>query len=505
MRDNHAPGVSPGGKTKNVPRIETDYARATAIGTLQLTAAEGLGLLLGFGISFILTRRLGPELYGLYSVAVAVVLWVELSTHYMFHQATIKFLAEASDWEETASALIQAALVVGIAAAALLAICAPALAAWLKSRELTLYLCLLALDIPLYTVAHGHRSTLIGRGAFGSGALPDAVYWLIRFLLVVLLTGLGFSVTGAILAIVGASVMRFFVARLLIHPPLLKQSSLSLRPVLGYALPLFLHGISMRLIARIDLLFVQALSGSAAAAGYYGAAQNLAITPLGTFATSISSPLLATVARLRQAEHGEAAQKMIGRAMHLLLCLLPFAALAAGASMEIVHLAYGGSFLPTASLFAWLIFGGVALIVLSACGVLFTAAGKPGVMLVLTGPLLPLVMVGHWLFIPRYGPIAAAAVTTIAISMVALVSVLGVCRLWRVRPPLDTALRSSLISAFAYLVAARWHTPGFLLFGKLLAIALAVALALLLLGEFSTEEMALLRSLLRGAGGHKML
>ncbi|MBC7261123.1 MAG: oligosaccharide flippase family protein, partial [Chloroflexi bacterium] len=369
---------------------ETGYARAAAIGTIQLTVAEGLGLVLGFGISFILTRRLGPELYGLYSIAVAIVLWLELSIHYMFHQAIVKFLAEASDWLETASALIQAAFIVGFAAAALLAVSAPVLSVWLKSRELTCYLCLLALDIPLYAVAHGHRSMLIGRRAFGKAALPDTVYWLMRFLLVVLFTGLGLSATGAILAIVGASVVRFLVARLLVQPPLLKRSSLSLRPALGYALPLFLHGISLRLIARIDLLFVQALSGAAAVAGYYGAAQNLAITPLGTFATSVSSPLLATVSRLRQANDTEAARKMIAQATRLLLWLVPFAALAAGASAEIVRLAYGSSFLPTAPLFSWLIFGGVALIVLAVCGVLFTAAGKPGITVVLTVPLLPL-------------------------------------------------------------------------------------------------------------------
>lgn len=467
------------------------------MGTFQLSAAEGLGLLLGFGISFILTRQLGPELYGMYSVAVTVVLWIELGIHYMFHQATVKFLAEASDWQETASALVQAGLIVGFVATGLLVISAPVLASWLKSQELTLYLRLLALDIPLYSLASGHKSTLIGRGAFGKGALPDTLYWLVRLLLVILLTSLGMSATGAILAIVGSSAVRFIVARFFVRPPLLKRTSFPLRPILGYALPLFLHGITLRLLTHLDLLLVQALGGTAAAAGYYGAAQNLAIVTLGTLATALSSPLLATVTQLRQAEQEDAAREMTAQGMRLSLCLLPFAALGAGASIEIVHLAYGTLFSPTAPLLSWLIFGGVALIIFSTCGVLFTAAGKPGVTLALTGPLLPLAVAGHWLLIPRYGGAGAAAVTTVVLSAAALAAVLGACRLWKVRLPLGSAVRSSLISMLAYALASLWHTPGILLFGKLLTIAVVILLAFTLLGEFNREDMALLRALLR--------
>nr|MBC7245077.1 oligosaccharide flippase family protein [Chloroflexota bacterium] len=482
-------------KATSISGLESDYARTTALGTFQLSAAEVLGLVLGFGISVILTRRLGPALYGLYSVAVTVVLWIELGIHYMFHQATIKFLAEASDWQKTASALVQAGLLVGLAAAALLAMSAPILAAWLKAQELVLYLRLLALDIPLYALASGHKSTLIGRSAFAKGALPGIWYWSARLLLVIMFTGLGLSAPGALLAIVGSSAVQFIVTRFFIRPALLKRASFPLRPILGYALPLFLHGTSLRVLTRLDLLLVQGLGGTAAVAGYYGAAQNLAIVTLGTLASSLSSPLLSTVTKLRQAGQEDAAREMTAQALRLLLCLLPFAALVAGASTEIVQLAYGDFFSPAAPLLSWLIFGGVALLILSVCSALLVAAGKPGVTLILTSPLLPLAVAGHCLLIPRYGSIGAAAVTTVVLGLAALGGVLGACRFWEVHPPLGSAVRSSAISVLAYIVAAFWSTPGFLLVGKLLVIGAAILLAFLLLGGFSAREFALLRSL----------
>lgn len=224
--------------------------RHTASGTLKVFAAQALVLPTGLLTAAFLTRQLGPELYGLFTAAGTIVLWLELGVTLMLSRTTVKFVAEATDWRAVASTLAQAQLLVSLGAAALLVAAAPALASWLRSAELATYLRLFALDIPIFALAHVHRSTLIGRGAFGRGALPTASRWLSRMALIFLLVGLGLSSTSAILASIGASVVQLIVARTFVQPVLLSRFAFPIRRLRGYAVPLFLYATGMHLFRR---------------------------------------------------------------------------------------------------------------------------------------------------------------------------------------------------------------------------------------------------------------
>jgi O-antigen/teichoic acid export membrane protein len=460
----------------------------TAIGTLQFLAVQAVALVLGFAISIALTRGMGPERYGLYAVAVTTLTWVELSISSLFYQPTIKFVAEAERWQELTSALLQVKFAVSVGAALLLAVLAPTLATWLRSPQLAPYLQVLALSLPITGLTGAHRSALVARGAFGRANLPGLLYWLARLLLAVLLLRQGWSVWAGIGALLGASLLELFVARLFVRPSLLHHRSFPLRRFLSYSLPLFLSSMGIRLLTRIDLLLVQALAG-AAAAGFYGAAHNLTLIPLGFLGSALSSPLLSTLSQLGRGEHQEEARSIVQVALRFLLCLLPFASLVAGAAAQIVNLMYGAAFLPTAPLLAWLIFGALALTAVGVCETLLTAAGKPGWTLPLTAPLLPAAALAHWLFIPRGGAVSAAAVTTMAAALGALACLTAVVHVWRIRPPFRTAARSMLISIVAFALARSWPLGAVALLLKLTLLALGIVLAFLALGELTTDEL----------------
>lgn len=471
------------------------YHMATS--TLQVFAAEALGLATGLLTAAFLTRQLGPELYGLFTVAATIVVWIEVSAIVVLSRTTVKFVAEATNWMAVASTLARAQLLLGLGVAALLVAIAPVLAAWLRSAELAGYLRLLALDIPIFTLAHMHRSILAGRGAFGRRAILTAGRWLSRMVLILLLVGLGLSVTGAILASIGASATELILARVFVRPALLKRFAFPIHRLGGYALPLFLYAIGMQLFTRLDLMVVKALSETPEAAGFYGAAQNLTIVPVGLLTASLSPPLLATLTRMLRQGQSKAAQDMAGQAMRLVLCLLPFAGMAASAAPEIVGLIYGSLFLPAELLVALLTFAALALMMISVATAILTAAGRPGWTFALTGPLVPLAVVGHLLLIPRLGAIGASLVTTAVASLGALAAVLAVYRVWRILPPVSTLLRSILICALAYILAALWPTPGFWILLKLFVVTFAILVAFVLLGEFSSNEIVLARSMLR--------
>ena len=483
--------------TERVAETGADYGRHTAIGTLKLLAVQALALATGLVTVAFLTRQLGPKLYGQFTVAATIVLWVEFSATMAFRRTTVKFVAEATEWRAVASTLTQAQLLVSLGAAALLVAAAPALASWLRSPELAIYLRLFALDIPIFALAHVHRSTLLGRGAFGRGAVPTACRWLSRMVLIFLLVGLGLSVTGAILATIGASLVQLIVARTFVQPALLSRSAFPIRRLGGYALPLFFYAIGMRLFNRLDLLVVKALSGTSAAAGFYGAAQNLTIMPLGLLVGSFSPPLLATLTQVLRQGQGEIARAMTRQAMRLVLCLLPFAGLAAGAAPEIVGLVYGSQFLPAGPLVALLIFAALALTMISVTTATLTAAGRPGWTFALTGPLVPLALGAHLVLVPRFGPAGAAAATTTLAWLGAGLTMVAVYRQCGATPPLATILRTTLTTLIAYTLSSVWYTSGAWVILELSGITAIILICLFLLGELTRQDLAFVRSLLR--------
>jgi len=465
-------------------------------GTALVFLAEGLLLPTGLLTAAFLTRRLGPDDYGLFVLATAIVAWIEWTVTSIFSRPTIKFVADVDDWRPVGATALRLHLVVGCGAALFLFLAADLIGLMFAEPALAGYLRLFALEIPIFALAHAHRNILIGLGSFGARALTSAGRWIVRLVLVFLLVELGLSVSGAILASIGATVIELAIGRWCIRPSL-RRASFPVRDFFGFAVPLFLFAVSLRLFDKLDLFALKALGGSAADAGIYGAAQNLSVLP-GVFALSFTPLLLSSLSRaLRGADYRQAHQ-LARNSLRATLVLLPLAGLLAGAAPEIVVWIFGTEFSDSAPLLAVLGFASVALVVISTATAILTAAGKPGWTCALVGPLLPLALAGHLLLIPSLGSIGAALVTTLLAMVGALASVIAVHRIWGILPPLSTLGRSALLAFVAYGLAATWPEAGPLLLVKLTAVALCILLLFIMLKEFSRDEIALARSFLPG-------
>jgi len=478
------------------PPVSAHLSRHTLDGSLYVFLAEALLLPTGLLTVAFLTRKLGQDHYGLYTLAATLVAWVEWSIASLFSRATIKFVGEADDWRPVGTVMMRLHLAVSVGVAVLLWLLATPLARLLNELVLATYFRLFALGIPLSSMACLHQNLLIGIGGFRPRALAGASRWIARLLLIVVLVEAGLSVPGAILGSIGASLVEVVIGRFYIRPALFCRSTFPARQLWGYAVPLSLCALSMCLYDKLDLFALKVLGGTASQAGLYGAAQNLAIVP-GLFAFSFAPLLLSTLSRMLRAGDGRAARETGRNAMRLIIALLPFAGMTAGAAPEIVSFIFGAEFLPASLLLALLIFGALALAMISVTMAILTAAGKPTWTFALTGPLLPLAVAGHLLFIPWLGAMGASLVTTVVASFGALAAVLTVYRIWRILPPAGTLGRSTLVCGLAYLLAALWPTPGILLLLKLPVIAIIIGMAFLMLGECSTSEITLARTLLR--------
>jgi O-antigen/teichoic acid export membrane protein len=244
----------------------------------------------------------------------------------------------------------------------------------------------------------------------------------------------------------------------------------------------------MRLYEKLDLMVLKILGATAAQVGFYGAAQNLAIIP-AIFSLSFAPSLLSTLTRTISAGESEQAKNIARNGMRAVLLMLPFAGMTAGAAPEIVELVFGTEFLPAGQLLSLLIFGTIALAMISVTTAILTAAGKPNWTFAASAPILPSAIIGYWLMIPRLGAVGASIVFTVFANIGALVTVFAIHHLWKILPNFGTIWRSVVICGLSYALASSWVTHGILLLLKLSVIGLLIPLMLFLFGEFNRSEV----------------
>jgi O-antigen/teichoic acid export membrane protein len=480
-------------------RLHSHPGRHLLDGTLWVILAEALFPVTGLLTAAFLTRSLGPDGYGLLTLAVTLVGLAEWSINSFFSRATIKHVGESTDWRPLGTVAVQLQFRMGIWAMAAMWMLALPFARVLNEPSLVAYLALMAVDIPLFALAQAHRHVLAGTGAYQECALASATRWLARLVFVIFLVAVGLSVFGVMLAIIGSTLLELRLYRRTLRPALFSRAALKSWSLWNYSWPSFLSAVCVTAVGRMDLFAVKALGATVEEAGLYGAAQNLALVP-ALLSMSAAPLLLSSVSRALSNGDAGLARMMTRQAMRGVLPLFPLAAMIAGSAGEIAVCLFGVSFQGSGRFLPALIFGTVATLPLSVALTVLIADGKPRMTYVLTGPLVPLALLGHVVIIPRYGPFGASLVTASVAFIGMLIGLVTVGRLWGVMPPLGTVVRTLVVSLLALAAAMTWPTSGLFVFVKLFVLTGLVVACYWALQEFTGEEMALVRSLAMGTG-----
>lgn len=464
-------------------------------GTIRIFLAGLLFPLTGIITAAFLTRRLGPEGYGLLVLSTTLVGWIALGINSFFARATIKFVAEAEDWRSIGVTVSRLQFLAGVGGGLLLALLAFPLAAFLDEPVLAPYLCLYSLHLPLIGLTQGYQNILVGIGYFKERAVSSAGQYIARLVLILILVDMGLSIVGAILGIIGATLVEIAIIRRYVGLPLFGHAMLPSRSFWNVGLILFLSGLSLNAYSGIGLVMLKAFGGTVQEVGIYGAAQNLAILP-GIFSMALAPLLFSTLSRMLAAGDAEQAKVICRSTMRLTLALLPMAAMVTGSASEIVTLFFGQAFEAAAPLFAFLIWGAVAFVMISVSITIVTVAHSPRLTFMLSAPLVFLAMAGYGVMIPRFGALGAASVTALCSWFGAVTIVFVVYRFWSIFPPMGTLVRSIAAGLLAYAIADLWPTTGFLVLVKLSVITIVILVTYLILREFSAAEMTQARSLL---------
>jgi O-antigen/teichoic acid export membrane protein len=419
----------------------------------KIFLGASLALPTGIVTAGLLSRALGADLYGSFSVASSIIIFIELISSQFFTRTTVKFVAEAADWAHVAGVQAWGQLRVSLIIMLGLMLIAPLLENMLHSPGLTLYLRLFALDIPVAALASHQGATLVGRGNAGNRGAMIGARWIIRMMLIIVLVGVfELSIEGAILSVIAASACELVIGRLFMRAPLLRMGKSPAHHT-AYMLPVLLNTAQMELLRRMDLLAVESFNRSDATAGYYAAAQNLTFA-LVLVSVALTPTVLASVTRLIHARKRVLARRQIRVVNQVLFCLLPVSAFIAGCSAFIVRVIYGDSFAPTAVLLPPLIIGTIGMVMMFVQASIFIANGKPQWAFGIGLPMTPLMLFALIALVPTGGALMAALIFAAMAWIGGVVYMTANLRLWSLPFPLLTILLCALASIAAYGIGA---------------------------------------------------
>jgi O-antigen/teichoic acid export membrane protein len=464
-------------------------------GTLYNLVVQTILFPTGFVVAASLSRRLGPADYGSLAVVSSLMLWIETVLPSIFGPAIVSLVAERATWQRAAAGVARFQLAAAVAVCGLVIACAPAAAAAMGEPELTGYLRLFALDIPISQLYFVNAAVLNGLESYGRSAIAGVSYHVGRMTFVLVILAFRPSIWSAIVAFLCAGVVRALLSRVFIRVRLFGVGGLPLRQILSYSGA----GISLALIVplfdQVGLYFVKVLDADRATAGFYSAAGNIAIVPT-VFALAVSSVMLTSITKEFRSGQFEAARVLVRQCSRMVLLLIPFAGLTAACSLEIIRLIYGQSFAPAAPLFVILSFATAVWAVVIISYAPLMAAGKLRWLPFLYAPLLPMLVTAGYLMTTRWGG-AGAAMATLCTGVVGSAVASGmVHRVYGKLLPLRTIGSTALITAGLLAAGHLWHAPGLAAIPKMGTLGLGTIGLLFLFGNISRSDVEFLRSLI---------
>jgi O-antigen/teichoic acid export membrane protein len=456
----------------------------------------------GLVTAAVLARALGPANYGLFSLTASFIGWLGLTLNAFLSRATVKLVSETEQWQSVATSLLRWRVTIGAVATAAVIAGAGVIAKFFGEPALAPYLRVFAFDLLLLNVARTYRDVLTGTGQFRAVALQSAVRWSARMILLVTLVWFTHSTMAAVGGSVGATLMELLIGSRLQPLALRGPSGITLSQLWQTAGPLLIFSAAMQLQLKVDLFALAALGGSTANAGFYSAAQNLAVPP-SLFTLAFSPMLLATLSRLERTGQTLEASAIARSSLRLCLAFIPLAAIVAGTSGQVVHLVFGAAFASAAPLLALLFAATVALSTTAVCVAIVTAAAQSARVSsnvsVLGVLLVGSAIVGHGLLIPRLGALGAAMATAVSAALSACAGLVMVHRRYQLQA-YASAIRAIVAAAVVYGAAIVIPAASWWLVVLKLALLTAAALSiLLLLGELEPDDRKRLRALLRPA------
>jgi len=455
-------------------------------GTFLLMAAQGVLMLSGYALNVFLARHFGPEQYGVYGVAMAVLVWVELFVINGVPTAMQKFLAESP---ERASAWIRLGRRMQFGYAliifAVFILSVPLISASFDDPAFKKILWIAAPDILLYGLYWFYLGAHSGLHRFESQALIIASYGLSKVTCCIGLILLGAGLDGALIGnFLGSTVGLMIGVVLLSRANLPKTYAVEhYSSLIKFAVPIVLYTLCNNGLLYIDLIFVKKFLPSAAA-GHYTAAATIARVPYFIF-LGLTATVLPALSRTLSQENLEASRGLLRQTMRLLFGLLiPVLALVIANANEIVELLYTATYDPATPILRLLIAGIAMYTLLVVLCTIMSADGYANRAFQINLAAAAADVLLCFMLVPKYGTQGAALATLLAATLGTFVAGILVLKRFGSILPWRSFWRAIIAGGTILGLAVWWQTAGVMLLIELVVLVGVYFSVLYVLDEF---------------------
>lgn len=461
-------------------------------GILYLTLSKYYFIVLGYGIYFGLTRILGPEKFGIYSIVISLTSVINAALITGTIQSVSKFVSED---EKFALAIknkaLKIQLIIGGTIFLIYFLSANLIALFFKDTTLTFYFRLSSLIIISYSFYAVFVGYFNGRRRFKIQALLDMTFSTIKLTLILLFVYLGYSITGALTGFVLAAFIILLISVLFCG---FQTTNLSFegKKIVHFEILIMIFTLIINLLMNVDLFLVKALSPMEVAnssAGYYAAALTIARVPYQAI-ISITLVLFPLISRATFISDKLKTASYISNAFrYSYMLLLGFVVLISSNSKQIISLLYTDKYLAGSQPLAILSFGLLFFSLFIISTIIISGSGRP-IISVGIGIIAILIDIGlNYLLIPKFHLVGAAFATTFTLFGSFLMCLGYIKRRFGVFMPMSSFLKISNCGIIIYLSALLFRVSNLFLLPKLAILGIMYFLLLSISRELKKEDV----------------
>jgi len=391
-------------------------------GIIYIAISNVIWILSAFGIHVGLGRFLGPRLYGIFGIIIAILSISHLILSNGLNHAVTKFTSQHPTLSKRIrfeGLKIQGAISVAIAVG--LIFFSGTLSGLLKEESLKGLIRFSALIIPCAGTYYIYTGFFLGVKNYGFTAVLNSLYALLKVILVALFVLLGMQLYGVIFGFFLSVLITCSIAILSVKNED-QERAFSSRTLVKFALPVMIFYIATALLAHMDIFFVKSMLTGQSHTGFYASAQ--AISKIIYFAfVAFNVVLLPTFSDPATKNDPELSELYLHQSMRFMLLLLgPIIILLNLTGGVVLSLLYGKAFLPASYPMGILVFGVAFWAISSALAAILQGRDRQRIPTYVFLALIPMDIVLQLILIPKFELAGAALATcsTFFVGMVAL-------------------------------------------------------------------------------------
>jgi len=383
-------------------------------GAFALVFAQAIFVLSGYVVHIGLGRLLGPAGYGLYGVAISLVMLASLIFNSGLKVAVSKFVsANPSFGESIKSAALRLNFKIGLVLSIAYFLLAGLFSVLLNDARLASLIqvsSLIILGYAFYTVFLGF---LNGMKQYNRQALLISAYSIAKAVLILVLVLLASSVAGALF---GFALSLFVGAMmgLVLSGFAYSNKAFSQLKILRFALPVLVFVFFTEFSLTLGLFAAKSLLIGETLAGYYNAALQLSRLPY-YFTIALSSALLPFVSHSFSKNEKQKLRHSVRKALKYFLCfVVPSSLLISLFSSPLVEILFGSDFLPSSSPLAILAFASIFFCFFYLLSIVLIGIEKQKLATLVSLTVFSLALALNFILIPIFSLSGSAFATLIA-------------------------------------------------------------------------------------------